>query len=183
MTSNGDKVLYIDFEESWDALVSCMLSTNLDLRPAREAGKLEFLSLMPESQGIEEHLIQVFRLIESFKPDHLILDAISACRRMGSANAAFDYLLRLINYCKQLGITTLLTNLTSAYDNHEVTGIDLSSVIDTVLVLTNMQSNGRFKRELTALKSRGRAHSSRIHEFKITNSGVIIDWEEEQHAR
>lgn len=175
MVSLGERVLYLDFEESWDALVSCMLSPGLDLRPARDSGNLRFISNMPEAQGIEEHLIQAFRAIETFKPHHLIIDAISACRRMGSEHAAFDYLLRIIDHCKQRGITTLLTNLISAIDpGREITGIDLSSVIDTVIVLRNVEKQGRFVRDLGVLKSRGRAHSSRIHEFRITDNGIEI---------
>jgi circadian clock protein KaiC len=172
----GDRVLYLDFEESWDALVSCMVSPGLDLTPARESGRLRFLSTMPESQGIEEHLIQAFRAIDKFEPDHLIVDAISACRRMGSTHAAFDYLLRLMDQCKARGITTLLTNLTSPADAaREITGIDLSSVIDTVVLLRYVETGGGYKRELGILKSRGRAHSKRIHAFHITDHGIEID--------
>ena len=182
--SLGERILYLDFEESWDALVSCMLSPGLDIRPARNSGKLEFMSQMPESQGIEEHLIQAFRAIEAFEPHHLIIDAISACRRMGSEHAAFDYLIRIIDHCKQRGITTLLTNLISAMDpSRELTGIDLSSVIDTVIILRNVEQQGRFVRDLGVLKSRGRAHSSLIHEFRITDNGIEIDGKEAGHVK
>jgi circadian clock protein KaiC len=47
MVSRGERVLYLDFEESWDALVSCMLSPCLDMRPAMDSGKLNFISNMP----------------------------------------------------------------------------------------------------------------------------------------
>lgn len=173
-TSNNERLLYVDFEESWDALVSCMISPGLDLRKAFDSGYLEFVSTMPESQGVEEHLIQAFRAIESFQPDHVIVDAISACRRMGSTRSAFDYLLRLIDHCKQRGITTVLTNLTAADAGNEITGIDLSSVIDTVIILRNVEIEGAYRRELGILKSRGRAHSNRIYEFHITDRGIEI---------
>jgi len=174
-TEQGERVLYLDFEESWDALVSCMLSPGLDLRPALETGMLRFVSTMPESQGIEEHLIQAFRAIAEFQPQHLIVDAISACRRMGSAHAAFDYLLRLIDRSKQLGITALLTNL-SATDqlSQEITGIDLSSVIDTVILLRNVEIAGAYRREMAIIKSRGRDHSHHVHPFQITGNGIAI---------
>ena len=95
---------------------------------------------------------------------------------MGSEEAAFDYLLRLIDQCKQKGITTLLTNLTSTMDiRGEITGIDLSSVIDTVIILRNIEVERSFIRELAILKSRGRPHSSRIHEFKITDTGIELE--------
>ena len=177
--NSGERVLYIDFEEAWDALVSCMKSPGIDLTRADKSGKLRFISSMPESQGVEEHLIQSFRAIEDFQPKHLIVDAISACRRMGSDHAAFDFLLRLIDHCKQRGITTLLTNLTSAKDpRREITGIDLSSVIDTVILLRNIEGRNGYKRELAILKSRGRAHSSKIQDFEITDHGIVINGKE-----
>ncbi|HND50126.1 MAG TPA: ATPase domain-containing protein, partial [Anaerolineales bacterium] len=173
--ANGKRVFYINFEESPDSMVSCMLSPGIDLRPAMEDGSLRFLSVMPEAQGIEEHLIQAFRGIEELKPDIVIVDAISACRRMGSRNSAFDYLLRLIDHCKTIGITSLLTNLTdSVKETQEITGIDLSSMIDTVVILRNVEYNGQFQRELSVLKARGRQHSNKVHKFQITDHGVSI---------
>ncbi|MFN8432411.1 MAG: circadian clock protein KaiC [Anaerolineales bacterium] len=174
-TANGKRVFYINFEESPDSMVSCMLSPGIDLRPALENGSLQFLSVMPEAQGIEEHLIQAFRGIELHKPDIVIVDAISACRRMGSRNSAFDYLLRLIDHCKTIGITSLLTNLTdSVKETQEITGIDLSSLIDTVVILRNVEHHGEFQRELSILKARGRQHSNKVHSFKITSHGVHV---------
>jgi len=152
-----------------------MLSPGIDLRPALESGFLRFLSVMPEAQGIEEHLIQAFRGIEELKPEIVIVDAISACRRMGSRNSAFDYLLRLIDHCKTIGITSLLTNLTdSIKETQEITGIDLSSMIDTVIILRNVEQNGQFQRELSVLKARGRLHSNKIHAFQISDHGVSV---------
>ena len=175
-TSKKQKVLYLDFEESWEALETCMRSPGLDLKKAKDSGYLQFISTMPESKGIEEHLIQAFRAIENFNPAYLIVDAISACRRMGSEHSAFDYLLRLINHCKKRNITTLLANLTDAVDaKDEITGIDLSSVIDTVILLTNLECENKFKRELGVIKSRGRKHSTKIHEFHITDNGIKIE--------
>jgi len=175
ITSQGEKVLYIDFEESWDALLSCMSSPGLKLEPAMDAELMKFLSIMPEAQGVEEHLIQAFMAIKEFEPHHLVVDAISACRRMGSKHAAFDYMLRLINHCKQRGITSLLTNLASTRDyGSEISGMDLSSVIDTAIILRNEESGGEYIREMGILKSRGRNHSSAIHPFLITDSGIKV---------
>lgn len=181
--AKGERLLYLNFEESWDALVSCMISPGIEMEAARDTGRLRFVSAMPESQGIEEHLIQALRAVEEFQPDHLIVDAISACRRMGSGHGAFDFLLRLIDHCKQRGITTMLTNLTAFGAENEITGIDLSSVIDTVVVLRNVETEGTYTRKLGVLKSRGRVHSNRTHEFEITDAGIQIDVKEAADAR
>ncbi|MBF0112212.1 MAG: circadian clock protein KaiC [Desulfamplus sp.] len=170
----GERLLYLNFEESWAALVSCMTSPGIDLESALKSGLMKYISAMPESQGIEEHLIQAFTAINEFNPKHIVVDAISACRRMGSSHAAFDYLLRLIDHCKQRGITTLLTNLTAANAADEITGIDLSSVIDTVIVLRNVERDGAYVREVGIIKCRGRSHSNLIHQFMITDSGIVV---------
>jgi circadian clock protein KaiC len=174
-TANGKRVFYINFEESPDSMITCMLSPGIDLRPVLEAGLLRFLSLIPESQGIEEHLIQAFRGIEEFAPEIVVVDAISACRRMGSRNAAFDYLLRLIDCCKNNGITSLLTNQTEdVKDTQEITGIDLSSMIDSVIILRNVERGGQFQRELAVLKARGKRHTNLVHVFQISDDGVAV---------
>lgn len=91
---------------------------------------------------------------------------------------------RRLRVIKYRGITTLLTNLISAMDpGREITGIDLSSVIDTVIVLRNVEKKGCFVRDLGLLKSRGRAHSSRIHEFRITDNGFEIGGKEGDHLK
>lgn len=181
VTAQDERVLYLNFEESWEAMVSSMISPGIDLGPALESGNLRFVSAMPESQGIEEHLIQAFRIIEEFKPSYLVVDAISACRRMGSEHAAFDYLLRLIDWCKTLGITSLLTNLTTNVGKtSEITGIDLSSVIDTVIILRYVETGGEFRRQLAILKSRGRKHSQKVHEFRISRNGIVLQAGEQE---
>ncbi|HNB36353.1 MAG TPA: circadian clock protein KaiC [Anaerolineales bacterium] len=176
---DGKRVYYINFEESPASMMSCMLSPGIDLHPLVDAGSLRFLSLMPESQGIEEHLIAAFRGISEFHPDIVIVDAISACRRMGSRFAAFDYLLRLIDHCKRSGITILLTNLTdSTGEAQEITGFDLSSMIDTVVVLRNTERNGEFRRQLSVLKARGHSHTNKVHEFRISDKGIFVTGKE-----
>ena len=52
-------------------------------------------------------LIRALKAIDTFKPDHVTLDAASACIRMGSEQAAFDYLMRLVSILKGRGNLTL----------------------------------------------------------------------------
>ena len=106
----GEKVLYLSFEESQEAMVAGMLSAGIDLRPALRARRLLVQTALPEAMGSDNHLIRALEAIDTFKPDHLILDAISACVRMGSEQAAFDYLMRLVGVVKERGITCILTN-------------------------------------------------------------------------
>ncbi len=119
-------------------MISGMLSPGIDLRPPIFAGKLLIQTAMPESTGSDNHLNRVIETIEIFKPDHLILDAVSACVRMGSKQAAFDFMMRLVSaVTKEQGITSILSNQISSgihdSDEEELSGIGFSSVVDAVV--------------------------------------------------
>ena len=169
----GDKVLYLDFEESQDALISGMLSSGIDLRPAIQAGCLKVLAMLPEAIGAEEHLIRTVDTLDVFQPGHLVLDAVSSITRMGSEQAAFDFLVRLLNIAKERGITILLLNQTAGFmDEHEISGIGISSLVDTLIFLRYVESGGEINRNLLVLKSRGSRHSNQYREYRITDDGI-----------
>jgi circadian clock protein KaiC len=178
--ARGDKVLYISFEESREALVQTMLSPGVDMRPALASQRLKILTAFPESIGAEEHLVRILNAINSFKPDYLILEAISATRRIGSEQAAFDLLVRLVDTCKAQGITSIFTNQTRAFPSEtflnieHISGVGISSLIDTLLLLEQNWLPHEHERRLVIIKSRGSNHSHQFHTFAITDQGITF---------
>jgi len=173
--SHRGKVLYVSFEESQESIVAAMLSPGIDMRPAMEQGGLQFHTIMPEALVPEEHLYRILQKIEEFRPNHIVVDAISACQRMGTEQAAFDFLVRLIDTCKQRSITCLMTNqLDSNEQQLNISGIGISSVIDTLITLRFVEVDGKIHRDLVVLKSRGTHHSNQHHLYLITDSGIDI---------
>jgi len=171
----GDKILYIGFEESEDALVNNVFNAGINLRPHISAGKLLFITNYPEAMGAEEHYIRAVKKIDMLKPAHVVVDAISACLRMGGKLAAFEYLMRLLNYCKEQGITILLINQLSGSSAYlEISGNSISSMIDTVIYMKYVMCPGETNRVLQVLKSRGSGHSNQKHEYVITDNGIKI---------
>jgi circadian clock protein KaiC len=172
----GERVLYLNFEESREAMVTGILSAGIDLRPALRSRRLLVQTGLPEAMGSDGHLIRALEAIDSFKPDHLILDAISACVRMGSKQAAFDYLMRLVSILKERGTTCILTNQITgiAGSDEELSGIGFSSVVDAVIQLRFVETGQEITRQILVIKSRGSAHSNRRHPFFITDRGIEI---------
>jgi circadian clock protein KaiC len=103
------------------------------------------------------------------------VDAISACKRMGSEHAAFEYLMRMLNVCKERGITCLYLNQATGLDIiAEISGIGISSIIDAVVLLRQLPIGDAIKRQLIVMKSRGSRHSDRFHEYRITDRGIEL---------
>ena len=171
----GERVLYLNFEESAESMVSNMLSPGLPLQPLMQTGKLAVRSYLPEAMGVEEHLFHALKDLDEFQPQHVVVDAISACTRMGSEQAAFEYLMRILNFCKERGVTCIYINQTAGLDIvAEISGIGISSIIDTIILLRHLPVGGAVARQLIVMKSRGSKHSEQFHEFRITDRGMDL---------
>ncbi len=169
----GDKILFFGFEESGNNIVKNVASAGINLKPFLKNGKLKFLTSFPESMGNEEHLVRLITNVDEFKPDHLVIDSISACSRMGGLDAAFDFLIRVINYTKERGITLFMLNQMNGDKNfYEISGNNISSMIDIVIFLNYHEFAGSSDRLLYILKTRGSGHSNMKMEFKITDDGI-----------
>jgi circadian clock protein KaiC len=153
-----------------------MLSPGIDLRPAVKTGNLRFLTVMPEAAGVEQHLLGVLQQIDGFGPAHVVVDAISACHRLGSERAAFDYTVRLTHACKAGEITLITVNQLKRDDAMgDLSGLGVSSLVDTIIVLRYVELTGGVIRVLRVYKNRGSGHSSELHQFRITDDGIDIE--------
>ncbi len=173
--ARGERVLYIDFEESEAMLVGSVRSAGIDLQPCIESGHLKVLATAVESQGAEEHIIDAGRVMEAFQPDHVVLDAASSAERLGTPKVAFNYLVRLMGLCRNAGRMLLMPNLLSGGEVLEVvSGIGVSSLVDSVIYLRQQESEGELNRTVLVLKSRGAKHSNQAREFRLTDHGIEV---------
>jgi circadian clock protein KaiC len=173
---DGDKVLYVSFEESPQDLCANMRSPGLDLVPFAEQGRLVFHSVMPEALVPEGHLVRIMAILNEFNPDHMVVDAMSACARMGGYRAAFDFMIRLIDACKERGVTCIMIQqMTDREHGADEPGLGLASVVDTLVQIRFAVTGQQRHRELIVIKSRGIPHSHRYHAYHITDNGIHVD--------
>jgi circadian clock protein KaiC len=151
-----------------------MRSIGIDLGRWVDKGLLHFQSSRPTTFGLEMHLVKIHRLIAEINPSIVVVDPITALLHSGAANEANSMLLRLVDFLKEKQITALLTTLTSGVDAQEQTEADMSSVVDTWLLLRDLESGGERNRGLYILKARGLAHSNQIREFRLTDRGAEL---------
>ena len=172
--ARGERCLYLSFEESPDQITRNMRSIGIDLSDSMRKGSLLLESSRPTLYGLEMHLAQVHRLVGQFDPDAVIIDPISNFARAGASLDAAAMLLRVIDFLKSRGITAMLINLTEGGGALEATEMGVSSLIDTWLVLRDIEAGGERNRGLYVIKSRGMKHSNQIREFLITSKGIEL---------
>ena len=170
----GERCLYIAFEESESQLFRNMRSIGLDLEPWVKQGLLRISIARSTMNGLEMHLASIHKQVEAFQPQLVVVDPISNFVSAGTAPEARSMLTRLVDYFKSRQITALLTNLNHSGSASEQAELDISSLIDTWLLLRDIELNGERNRGLYILKSRGMAHSNQIREFLLTDRGVQL---------
>jgi circadian clock protein KaiC len=169
-----ERVLYFTFEESPGQLIRNMCSIGINLEPWVKKGLLQFHATRPTLYGLETHLTTSIKLINEFQPSLVILDPINAFVMSENQTEVKTMLLRLVDFLKMKRCTAFFTSLTSAGKNMEISDVYISSLIDTWLLLRDIEIGGERNRGLYVLKSRGMAHSNQIREFKLTNNGIEL---------
>jgi circadian clock protein KaiC len=122
------------------------------------------------------HLVRIHKLVEQIKPQAVILDPITNLMLSGTEREIQAMLTRLIDFLKARGTTALLTSLTSGsnMENAERSEVGISSLIDTWILLRDLEVDGERNRGLYVVKSRGMAHSNRVREFMLTRRGIKL---------
>ena len=170
----GERVLYFCFEESPNQLMRNMLSIGIKLEPWVQKGLLQFQATRPTFYGLEMHLAVTHKAVDTFKPDIVILDPINTYVIGEREFEVKSMLMRIVDFLKANQITALFTSLTSAGSSVETTDIGISSLIDTWILLRDIELNGERNRGMYVLKSRGMANSNQIREFTLTDHGVVL---------
>ena len=170
----GERCLYFSFEESPGQLTRNMRSIGLNLEQWVKKNLLQFHSSRAMFYGLEMHLAVIHKIVEQFKPQVVVLDPVGSLVQAGNRNDAHSMLIRLIDFLKQQRITALLTNLTSGGGALEKTDVEISSIVDTWLLMRDIELEGERNRSLYVLKSRGMAHSNQLREFLLTERGIDL---------
>lgn len=170
----GERVIYFAFEESPSQIMRNMHSIGIDLQQWIKKGLLQIYADRPSSAGLETHLALKHKLIGIFKPQVVIMDPLNSFVIGDNQIEVKSMLMRLVDFLKSNQITGLFTNLAQSGSPVEKTDVAISSVIDTWLLLRDLDSGGERNRCLSILKSRGMAHSNQIREFMLTDHGVEL---------
>ncbi|MEA3145196.1 MAG: circadian clock protein KaiC [Verrucomicrobiota bacterium] len=169
----GEKCLFVSFEEAPGQIIRNMMTIGIDLQQWVKKDRLQFQNVRAFQFGLEMHLARTIKFISEFAPDVVIIDPISGLETSGTSLEVKAALMRLVDYLKEKGITAMLTDLKMG-GALERTDAAISSLVDTWLVLRDLESNGERNRGLHVLKSRGMGHSNQVREFVLSQTGIQL---------
>jgi circadian clock protein KaiC len=172
--ARGERCLYFSFEESASQILRNVRTIGIDLQPFIRKGFLRIHSSRPTVYGLEMHLLRMHKLISQFQPSVVIVDPVSNLQTAGTNEDTNNLFVRLVDFLRKDGILGFLVSLTGGANLLEATDEGISSMVDTWLLLRDVESNGERNKVLYVLKSRGMDHSNQVREFHITSKGVKL---------
>jgi circadian clock protein KaiC len=107
------------------------------------------------------HLATLHKLVNEFEPRMVIVDPITTFLGTSTSAETEAMLMRLIDFLKSRQITAVLTSLVHSGSAREGSQAGISSLIDTWLLLRDIELGGERNRGLHILKSRGMAIPTR----------------------
>jgi circadian clock protein KaiC len=146
----------------------------MNLREHVNKGLLLFHSSRPTLHGLEMHLVEIHKKIESFNPSTIVLDPITNLVTVGSMSEVKGMLIRLIDFLQRKQITVMFTALNLNTSTNTQADEGVSSLVDAWISVRDVESNGERNRGLYIMKSRGMKHSNQIREFMITDQGLQL---------
>lgn len=170
----GGRCIYFSFEESPDQLVRNMGAIGFHLEPHRRKKRLLFHSVRPTLYGLENHLVTLHEIVDRWHPDVVVMDPITGLTSIGDPGEIKLMLMRVVDFLKGRGVTTLFTSLTEGGEPIDRTESSVSSLMDTWILLRMVESASERNRVLCILKSRGMAHSNQMREYMLTDKGIKL---------
>ncbi len=179
-----EPVLYFSFEESPHQLIRNMSTMGLNLQHYIDSGMLMIHASRPSLQGLELHLLTMYKMLESFKPRAVIIDPISSFMTIGNNSEVRNMLVRLMDTLKIMQINGLFTSLLhyGTEEQNDATIDAVSSLADTWLTVKNDERSTMRERNLLIVKARGMGHSNRMQRFVISDKGIRFINEREAYV-
>jgi len=173
----GERSLFLSYEESSGQLIQNMKSIGFDLEPFVKKGLLKMVSTRPSFFGLEMHLLDLYKVLEDFKPKAVVIDPLTSLIGQGNHLEIQSMLTRMIDAIKSKGITGFFTSLVPSLAAKDTSGeIGVSSLIDTWIVVRELEEDQGKKRirGIYIVKSRGMGHSSDVHKLILSDDGISV---------
>ena len=171
----GERALVVTFDEGTPQYVRNLRSVGFDLQPCIDKKLLTVRSVRTEAKSTDEHLLAIKNMIEECQPTMLVIDPVSALAKTGGEMLASHTAVRVMDFAKSHGITTIATSLVAREDGDpEATSLQISTIADTWIHLSYLVKGGERNRTLTIVKSRGMRHSNQVRELLLSDDGVSL---------
>jgi circadian clock protein KaiC len=169
------RCLFCAFEEAPNQIIRNMRSIGFHLEPLVKSGILTFYYSRPTLQNLELHFLAIKKIIHELQPTVVILDPITNLMTEGPNSDIRSMLTRFVDFLKTQQITVLFTAaITVGSIERNPSDEGISSMVDTWMMVQDIELEAERTRSLCVMKSRGMVHSNEVRRFMISSKGIAL---------
>ena len=173
---DGEKGLFISYGESKDQLEVTAKKLGLDnLTELSKEGLVTIVGILPEKKSIDAHVLEVEQLLSKTKAKRLVFDDMTGLQSICTDDEFYFLMKKLTQVGKSYNATILITLTTSELAGSSITGLGLSTIMDSIILMRYVEVDGNMNRSMILLKMRGTKHDNAIKKFRIENGGIAIE--------
>jgi circadian clock protein KaiC len=184
--SQQKRGLLITLDEHPAQIIRNAQTLGLNLEEQVADGTIQILYESPQELDIDAHYARITKVIEERDIQRLVIDGMTSYSTAIGETAVYrDFFHAIVAYSKQRLMTTFFN-----YENPEFLGISsympdfpVSSIVDNLILLSQVEINSSLHRCITVVKSRGSKHSFDTREFVIGQGGISLVPQEQDRAR
>ncbi len=169
-----DRALLIAFEESAEQIARNAHGWGLDLDAMRASGRLLMHCQYPASATVERHLVAITDAIDEHKPTRLVVDGLSAIKRISDDRVFHEFVMAITALVKERQIASVFTSAPELLGVSSTSDIEASTLLDTIILLRFIEIYGEMHRGIAILKMRGSDHDKTIRSLEIGSTGSRI---------
>jgi circadian clock protein KaiC len=166
------------FEERPEAYSWRAASLGMDFAPSIANGTLEILYLRPLDLSVDETMQAVLDAITRTGAKRLVIDSITGFEMALAPGFRIDFresLYRMIAALTCAGVTIVSTvEIEDSFTSFAFSHYAISFLTDDIIRMRYVEIEGKIRRVLVVVKTRGGDHSKVIREYVITGTGIEL---------
>jgi circadian clock protein KaiC len=171
---NGEAGIFCSLDDSADEIRRMGKSFGYDITELEKNGLSVFIR-SAEEESPDGFISNLAAEIKRTKAKRLVIDSLSAFDHKYKKDM-YEITKRITNLIREHQVSTVITILAIQKSGFEITELELSPLLQNIILLRFVEMYGRTKRILLVLKMTGTQHDESILEFRLSknNGGAEI---------
>jgi len=174
----GEPGIVAIFEESPAQYVRRAARFGLDFATPQRDGMLELTYLRPLDLSVDETVHDIVSTVKRIGAKRVVIDSLAGFEMALAPSFRADFresLYRMIAALTRLGVTIISTaEVVEEFTSMALSNFTISFLAEDIVRMRYVSINGQLRRMILVVKMRGSSHSIDLHEYQITDDGIVI---------
>ncbi len=174
---NGERGLWVGFHETPPRLRGKAEALGLPFGQYADQGLIEVLWEQPREILLDEWAHKVLNAVETFKPQRLMIDAITDLTRQTVFTGRLpSFLISLSNALRARNVTTIMSAGGGSFFGSEIISPipSISATVENILLLRYVEIQSQLRRLVSIIKVRESDYDTTIRQYLVTDKGMVV---------